>query len=344
MEEQQKRKEKRLHPVPLILGAYGTFLGLGLAGIGLAGMAEGIGIVRFLLGLGMAGVGLYGIWDGVRDLAKPDKKTKLPQASRFIFTDVSGNRSSNVTIERLREQIGRLMENGDGMSFHLQMLPPPFAKEQEMVKQVSCFGQEGMVILTAIFENVEGKCRICHKSMEPDSAEQWLAHCLSGCMDFDGWEDAGAGIRKDDSCAHAEGAEDYCYQFLESQDGLMAFWHQRLIIFGESWHDEHKFFTSKDVVLAIEGVHNRKYQKAVLEWGTGRFDVSSGQQDKLMVIWRIKSPGKEDVRFYAREGTVNQVKFWLVNYLDDGHFKELQGWNDITAQIEREWRKHGKVF
>lgn len=343
MKKQQKRKEKRLHLVPLIAGAYGTFLGLGLAVIGLAGFSEGIGIVRFLLGLGMAGLGLYGIWDGVRDFVEPDPKSKIPLASQFIFTDVFGNRSSNVTAKRMQEQLECLMENEDHVSFHLQMLPPLLDKEQEMVKQISCFRQESMIILMAFFENMEGKYRICQKSVEPAFAEQWLVSCLSGSMDFDGWEDAGAGIRKDDSCAHVEGAEDYCYQLLEGQGDLMTFWHQRLIIFGESWHDEHKFFSSKDVVLAIEGVHDGKYQKVVLEWGAGRFDVSSSQPDQLLVFWRIKDPGEGDVRFFAREGTVNQVKFWLVNYLEDGPSEGMQGWSDITAQIEKEWKKHGKI-
>ena len=52
---------KRLRLVPLILGCYGAFLGLGLAVIGLAEIKEGIGIARFLVGLGMAGFGLLGI-------------------------------------------------------------------------------------------------------------------------------------------------------------------------------------------------------------------------------------------------------------------------------------------
>lgn len=344
MKEQQGRKEKRIHLTPLILGAYAVFLGLGLVAIGLAGFTEGIGFIRFLLGLGLTCLGLYGIWDGVRDLAKSDKKSKPSFPNQFILTDIVGNRSSNVSIERLREQLEHLMENRNDGSFHLQILPPFLIQDQEMLKQVSCIYREDEVILMAFFDNAQGRYRIAQKSMEPDIAEEWLKQCLSRSMDFTGWENARADVLKDGPHVHSEEREDFCYQLLKDQKGLLTYWHQLLVIFGESWHDEHKFFSSKDLELAIEGVHNGKYQKAVLEWGSEAFHIFPSMQNRLMVIWRANNTGKTGVRFLAREGTVNQVKFWLINYLDSGSFEEVSGWNDITDQVEKEWRKHGKVF
>ena len=41
-------------------------------------------------------------------------------------------------------------------------------------------------------------------------------------------------------------------QLLHDQKGRMANWHQLLVIFGESWHDEHKFFSARDVELAVD--------------------------------------------------------------------------------------------
>lgn len=52
---------------------------------------------------------------------------------------------------------------------------------------------------------------------------------------------------------------------------------------------------------------------------------------------------------------MTQVKFWLAGYLEQGFFKELSAWADLTAQIEKltgrmekekrkEEKKHGKVF
>ncbi len=67
-----------------------------------------------------------------------------------------------------------------------------------------------------------------------------------------------------------------------------------------------------------------------------------------MVIWCTNNTGKGDTRFLAKEGTVTQVKFWLVEYLNSGVLEETSGWADITAQIEKangkDKKKHGKVF
>ncbi len=124
-------------------------------------------------------------------------------------------------------------------------------------------------------------------------------------------------------------------KLLHDQKGRMANWHQLLVIFGESWHDEHKFFSARDVELAVEGIQQGKYQKVVLEWGIQAFDMFPGLQNDLMVIWCSDNRGGGDTRFFAREGTVTQVKFWLNGYLERGFSGEMSGWTDITDQIEK---------
>ena len=71
----KNRTGKRLRLVPLILGGYGAFLGLGLAVIGLAEIKEGIGIARFLVGLGMAYLALC--FSGISDI-RPLGFQKMP--------------------------------------------------------------------------------------------------------------------------------------------------------------------------------------------------------------------------------------------------------------------------
>ena len=124
-------------------------------------------------------------------------------------------------------------------------------------------------------------------------------------------------------------------QLLHDQKGRIANWHQLLVIFGESWHDEHKFFSARDVELAVEGIQQGKYQKVVLEWGIQAFDMFPGLQNDLMVIWCSDNRGGGDTRFLAREGTVTQVKFWLNGYLERGFSGGMSGWTDITDQIEK---------
>ena len=397
------RTGKRLRLIPLILGGYGAFLGLGLVAIGLAEMKEGIGIIRLLIGLGMAGFGFLGIWDGVRDLIKPDKRQKQAPISQFILTDTSGNRSSNVTVEVLQKQLESLMESDKGGVFTLQILPPFAVQEIGNVSQIFCIYCKTFR-LTAFLDASEGGYESYHNSAEFDEAKGWFEKLLAGNADFSRWkkmenaslwedyddedesseeDDAGcekgsiykgetednpedideaaepvAGFDKQGSLSNTEKVaagksetdtqqaeeriKSYWHQLQREQKGQMRGWHQLLVIFGESWHDEHKFFSARDVELAIEGIHEGKYTKAVLEWGTKAFDLFPGVQNDLMVIWCTNNTPKGDTRFLAKEGTVTQVKFWLVEYLNSGILEETSGWADITAQIEKANRKDRK--
>ena len=161
-------------------------------------------------------------------------------------------------------------------------------------------------------------------------------------------EEATAGKSETDTRQTEEHIKSFWQQLQREQKGQMRNWRQLLVIFGESWHDEHTFFSARDVELAIDGIHEGTYTKVFLEWGTQALDFFPGVQNDLMVIWCTNNTGKGNTRFLAKEGTVTQVKFWLVNYLKSGVFEEMSGWADVTAQIEKANRKgkkkHGKVF
>lgn len=363
----KNRTGKRLRLIPLILGGYGAFLGFGLVAIGLAEIKEGIGIIRLLIGLGMAGFGLLGIWDGVRDLVEPDKRQKQASASQFILTDTSGNRTSNVTVEVLQKQLESLMESGTGGVFQLQLLPPFAVQETGNISQIFCMYQE-VFRLTVFLEESKGGCESYHKSAEFDEAKDWLEKLLIGSADLSGWvkkenvplweecddedessEEEDTGWEEGNVCPGEtdtrqteENIKSFWQQLQREQKGQMRGWHQLLVIFGESWHDEHKFFSARDVELAIDGIHEGKYTKAVLEWGTQALDLFPGVQNDLMVIWCTNNTGKGNTRFLAKEGTVTQVKFWLAGFLNQGFSEEMSGWADITDQIEKANRKGKK--
>lgn len=149
-------------------------------------------------------------------------------------------------------------------------------------------------------------------------------------------EKVAAGKSETDTQQVEERIKTYWHQLQREQKGQMRNWHQLLVIFGESWHDEHKFFSARDVELAVEGICEGKYQKAVLEWGTQTVNLFPGIQNDIMVIRCTNNTGKGNTRFLAREGTATQVKFWLIKYMDQGYFEETGGWADITAQIKRQ--------
>ena len=365
---------KRLRLIPLILGVYAAFLGFGLIVIGLAEMKEGIGIVRLLIGIGMAGFGLLGIWDGVRDLVGPDKKPEQASASQFILTDISGNRSSNVTVETLQKQMESLMGSDNGGIFKLQILPPFAVQETGNISQIFCMYHQ-LFGLTVFLDEPKGGYESYHKSAEFDEAKDWFEKLLTGSADLTGWkkiengydeeediseeedidweesstsdslintEEAGLGKSEADTRQTEEHIKSFWQQLQREQKGQMRNWRQLLVIFGESWHDEHTFFSARDVELAIDGIHEGTYTKVFLEWGTWAIDLFPGVQNDLMVIWCTNNTGKGDTRFLAKEGTVTQVKFWLVNYLNSGVFEEMSGWADITDQIEKASRKGKK--
>ena len=380
MMKKNNKTGKRLRLTPLILGGYAAFLGFGLIVIGLAEMKEGIGIVRLLIGIGMAGFGLLGIWDGVRDLVGPDKKPEQASASQFILTDISGNRSSNVTVETLQKQMESLMGSDNGGIFKLQILPPFAVQETGNISQIFCMYHQ-LFGLTVFLDEPKGGYESYHKSAEFDEAKDWFEKLLTGSADLTGWkkiengydeeediseeedieweesstsdsmintEEAGVGKSEADTRQTEEYIKSFWQQLQREQKGQMRNWRQLLVIFGESWHDEHTFFSARDVELAIDGIHEGTYTKVFLEWGTWAIDLFPGVQNDLMVIWCTNNTGKGDTRFLAKEGTATQVKFWLVNYLNSGVFEEMSGWTDITDQIEKANRKgkkkHGKVF
>ena len=392
------RTGKRLRLTPLILGGYGAFLGFGLIVIGLAEMKEGIGIVRLLIGLGMAGFGLLGIWDGVRDLVRPDKKPEQAPASQFILTDISGNRTSNVTAEVLQKQMESLMGSDQRGVFKLQILTPVAVQEIGNISQIFCIYYETFR-LTAFLEDSKGGYESYHKSAAFDEAKEWFEKLLTGSAGLSGWKKIENGYDEEEESSGEEDAEweensicpgetedsledtdeaaepvadfnkpdslrnteeiragkseadtrqteehikSFWQQLQREQKGQMRNWRQLLVIFGESWHDEHNFFSTRDVELAVEGIHEGTYTKAFLEWGTQALDIFPGVQKDLMVIWCTNHTGKGSVRFLAKEGTVTQVKFWLVHYLDQGFFEEMSSWADVTDQVEKANRKGKK--
>ena len=155
-------------------------------------------------------------------------------------------------------------------------------------------------------------------------------------------EEAELGKSEADTWQTEEHIKSFWQQLQREQKGQMRNWRQLLVIFEESWHDEHTFFSARDVELAIDGIHEGTYTKVFLEWGTQALDFFPGVQNDLMVIWCTNNTGKGNTRFLAKEGTVAQVKFWLVNYLNSGVFEEMNGWTDITGQIEKANRKGKK--
>ena len=119
--------------------------------------------------------------------------------------------------------------------------------------------------------------------------------------------------------------------------GNLTTWHQKLTIAGEAWRNEYRFFTAHDVELAAQGVYEGTYQYAILEWGSSSFDLLTDQEEQLQVIWCTNRWDERARRYFRRAGSVTQVKFWLIQYLNEGCVDEY--WDDVTALAGGQERK-----
>ena len=181
------RNRKRLHLAALILGAYAVCLGFGLVLAGLEDLRGAVGPIRLLLGLGMMGFGLFGVWDGLRDKLHPQEKHPLKSPTQYILTDNSGNRTSNITAERIREELEKLRE-GERDSFHLQLLTPLEIPEWGELKQISCTVQTTLTLL-AFFQTADSGWRIRTKAMDLEEIAGWFRSLLEESLPLSGWND-----------------------------------------------------------------------------------------------------------------------------------------------------------
>ena len=330
----KKRNGKRLHLIALILGIYGAFLGFGLVLAGLDDVGEAVGTIRLLLGLVMVGFGLFGIWDGVRDVIRPPVKHELKSPTQYILTDISGNRTSNVTVEMLQSEMGKLRE-GEQDSFHLQLFTPQSVPKWGLLKQISCTAQPSLTLL-AFFQTQEGGWKVCIRVMDMETAVDWFRQLLADPSVPSGWDDSWevqeAATEETQNAGNSDDQE-FCPRILKNQAGVYTAWHQRLIIVGNAWRNKHKFFTARDVELAAQGFFEGKFQYARLEWDSSSFDLIPGLEDTLQVIWCTNSWSDKARRFFRKVGTVNQVKFWLIQHLNEGVMDEY--WDEINAPAKK---------
>ena len=330
------RNRKRLHLAALILGAYAVCLGFGLVLAGLEDLRGAVGPIRLLLGLGMMGFGLFGVWDGLRDKIRPQKRPPQTSPTQYVLTDSSGNRTSNVTVERIRAELGKLRE-GEQDSFHLQLLTPLEIPEWGTLKQISCSARTALTLL-AFFQTAEDGWLLRTKAMDFEAIVEWFRSLLEESLPLSGWNDGWETLEEiPGNPQESEDSENQEFRtwVLKNRAETYTIWHRQLTIVGEAWRNEYRFFTAHDVELAAQGVYEGKYQCAILEWGSSSFDLLPDEAEQLQVVWCTNIRDEKARRYFRKAGTVTQVKFWLIQYLNEGYMDEY--WDEITdhANLQR---------
>lgn len=325
----ETKNRKRLHLAALVLGAYAVVLGFGLILAGLEDFRGAVGLIRLLLGLGMMGFGLFGVWDGLRDKIRPQEKPPLKSPTQYVLMDNSGNRTSNVTSERIREELKKLWE-GERDSFHLQLLTPLEVPGWGELKQISCTAQTTPMLL-AFFQTADSGWQLRTRAMDFEAMAGWFQGLLEESLPLSGWNDSWETLEEiPGSPQESEDSENQEFRtwVLRNRVGAYTVWHRQLTIVGEAWRNEHRFFTARDVELAAQGVYEGTYQYAILEWGSSSFDLLPDQEEQLQVIWCTNIRDEKVRRYFRKAGTVTQVKFWLIQYLNEGYMDEH--WNEVT--------------
>lgn len=314
MKRERRKREKKIHLVPLIAGCYAALLGLGLIRIGLFGSQGGVAPLRLLGGLVITGFGLLGIWDGLRDLYKSQPAPDKTPAPQYIFIGVDGKRTSSISPELLRTQLATVIEAGGDAKVVLHILPPLPVSGGQYLDQLHgiCGDGEKPLCLIGFLQSDDaakkGMARL--KAMELEQAAALFERLLARqSADFSDW-----GVLE-----------------VEQRQGTRPSY-QCLTVFGESWRNDYRFFSDKDLELALQGLADGKYRRVELTFDGIAFHAYSSQEQQAMITLRMLIRQEEQLRMFEKTGTVTQVNFWLVQILDKGTLEGVYGWQEVTAQ------------
>lgn len=315
MKKERGKREQKIHLVPLIVGIYAAILGLGLIRIAIFGSQAGIGIVRLLMGLVIAGMGFLGIWDGIRDSMEPKKNEERTPDVQYIFMDTEGRRSSHVSPEQLREQLKAVAEMKGCAQISLSILPPLVVPEKGSLGRLVCAfgGHEKPLCLLALFLLDSGKELTLIKEEEPEQAAEHFEKLLAGnAVDFSGWQTTE--IKKEPKNMPV---------------------HKRLTLIGESYRNDHEFFSGRDLELVIEGLGDGSYLQMEMVLGDFSLYAVRDQEEESYgesscITLYLHLPQGNGGRKFKKTGTVSQVKFWLTQMINNGI--RLYGWEEVTGQ------------
>lgn len=105
---------------------------------------------------------------------------------------------------------------------------------------------------------------------------------------------------------------------------------QQLTLFFQERHETHRFFTRRDLELAVDGLAAGKYRRVELAFRFVSFDAfPSGEKNSVTL--RLTLRQQQAQRAFEKTGTPTQVKFWLNQMLDNGIPEQLYGWQEVAV-------------
>ncbi|MBD5170079.1 MAG: hypothetical protein HDT20_08200 [Oscillibacter sp.] len=309
--EKNKKPRRALHIGVLILGIYILFLGIGtligeVGALVILGEREAIVFIRIVMGLVFTGLGIYAVWDSIRDLWP--KKEEAPPL-QFILTDTAGVSSSNVTPERLHEQLSLVSEEVRPVTLQL-VTPIPVAELGELINMAYVHMEDGWSLIAVCRQ--DGGVQVRRKTSGVDEAETVMTALLEGKVpDLSGWERLEA------------------VPYQEEQRAFQL--KRRLVLTRDNGTSNHEFFTERDLDLAVTGLEDGTYQEVTVQIGSASVNAVPLADGNMMLHLQFQT--QDGPRAFWRIGMPNQARFWLVQFCDGSLFQlSSEGWE--TAKPE----------
>ncbi len=110
--------------------------------------------------------------------------------------------------------------------------------------------------------------------------------------------------------------------------------HQLLSIFKESWRDDHKFFSVRDLELCVKGLCDGMYEMVELELGADIIQAFPKEEDRQNFTIQAFRGEENGSRVLKCTMSPSQAQSWMLEILESGLPKDLSGWEDITDTVE----------
>lgn len=108
--------------------------------------------------------------------------------------------------------------------------------------------------------------------------------------------------------------------------------HRLLSIFKESWRDDYKFFSARDLELCVKGLCGGIYEMAELELEADTIQALSGGE--AGIVMRLHMGQEEGRRVLEKTLAPDEACFWLTQVSTGGLPEEWGGWKDVTDAAE----------
>ena len=110
--------------------------------------------------------------------------------------------------------------------------------------------------------------------------------------------------------------------------------HGILSIFKESWRDDHRFFSDRDLELCVKGLCEGTYEMVEVELERELLQAFSSKEKEPDITMQLYMGEEDSARVLEKTVTPPEAQSLLMQMSDSGVPKELSGWKDITDTMK----------